>query len=502
MRRSFYICGAILALGGSCGTASDVDESVASANGPVPLSYHVNVPVGGGGMHVENATEAYRRGLELLQEKCAAKPSPDQCLGENYITLHPIVGELGTSMQDTIALYGWQATYDRYIAGAKVIRSMLEDEDARALDVYWTINDMQGGTMVTLLNWGREEVQERDELLERAREFPDKVIALGEALYGEEHANLIRKQQAIQAARAIIDQYQRAVAERQAEYETLATDYKAFHAGEIAATDALRDFAMRASEIELPEFPALQQELLAVVIAENRAPQDLILRNARLEGFFESQRQWFVGAIAPHREFLLEEGVPEPDLTSRPLEVLGGMRRYVVDRQQRVNAEAARILDGLRRRKTALLLLQRDAQTRTTIADATRAQAAADFLAEVTAQIQSTWATQPSAGGIELVGGRYEAVLALLQTASLCSDDDASEWMHDGCAMYAVNVSKANVYLQSTLPRKLRRDAAKLRSAGIPTELVATLEAAVDSGDLATAVSIHDSLAHQTEEMP
>jgi hypothetical protein len=348
----------------------------------------------------------------------------------------------------------------------------------------------------------REQLQERDELVDRAREFPEQVTVLGEALYGEEHANLVRKQHAIKAARMIIEQYQRAVAQRQGEYEVLATAYKAFHADEVAATDALRDVATRASDAELPAVPALQQELVALLVAENHAPQDLILQSGRLEGFFESQQQWFVDAIAPHRAFLAEEGIVEPDLTTRPLEILGGMRRYLAHRQQRMNAAASQIFDGLRRRKTALLLLERDAHTRATIADATRAQAAAEFLGEATAQIQATWAAQPSAGGIELLVARYERVLALVQAGSLCDGDDVTDWMHDGCALYAVNVSKANLYLQSSLPRKLRRDATKLRAAGTPDAQIDALDAAIDAGDLALAVNTHDSLAHQLEETP
>ena len=343
-------------------------------------------------------------------------------------------------------------------------------------------------------------LRDRDDLVKKARELPDKLTEQGEALYGMEHGRLVRKRQLIRESRAILERYRQAVIDQQADYEALAAEYKTFHSAEPA--EALRSIAVRASTAALPAFPALQQELLALLSAENGTPQELSLRAARLQGFLDSQQRWFDAEIEPYRAFLAEEGAATPDLTSRPIEVLTGMQRYLAERQQRMNAAADKLIDGMKRRKSALVLLERDAQSRDTLADATRARAAADFLQQATAQIQLTWAAQPTAGGVELLGVRYQAVFALLQAASLCDDEDAADWMSDGCGAYATNASKATLYLTNTLPRKLRRDANVLRSAGVPELEVAALEAAVNADDLAKAVMVHDHLARRLEVMP
>jgi hypothetical protein len=483
---------------GACTSGSD--ESAPVANTQVPLRY-VYWLSGEAGTPQTAATPslAYDAALAKLQQRCASSPRPrHECLGKTEIQILPYIWTQTT--QDPIEQYGFVATFTRYIEGVNAVRAMFQTRsDARAADFRWSMSTMDA----YLSHFGSDAkgaLRDRNDLIKEARKLTERLTEQGEALHGAERAKLLRKRQRISEARAIIGRYRRAVVDRRAEYEALAAEYKIFQSAEPA--EALRSIADRASVAELPAFPALQQELLALLSAENGAPQELSLRAGRLEGFFDSQKRWFDAEIASYRTFLADEGVATPDLTSRPIEILAGMQRYVADRQQRMNAAADKLIDGMKRRKSALVLLERDAQTRATLADATRAHAAAAFLSQATAQIQATWATQPSAAGVELVGARYHAVLALLQAASFCDDEDAPDWMLDGCTSYATNASKATIYLQNTLPRRLRRSAASFSTAGAPAAEVAVLENAVNAGDLGKAVLVHDSIARSLEVSP
>jgi hypothetical protein len=399
---------------------------------------------------------------------------------------------------DPIDEFGYSATIDAYIEGVNSVRAMfVSRSDARAVDYRASLSTMQA-ELVGYTTSAKAALADRDELIETARNLTEKFTQAGEALHGVEQANLLRKRRLIQDSRSVIERYRTAIADRRADYEALTTDYRTFHSSE--PTDALQQLATRASTAELSEFPALQHDLASLVQAESGPPQDLSVRAERLDGYFDSQQHQFNTEIQKYRPFLDEEGIIVPDLTSRPREILDGIQRYLLERQQRMNAAAQKLFAGLQRRKSALVLLQRDVQTRETIADASRARAAADFLSQVTAQIQSTWAAAAMVGGFELLGTRYQAVLALLQAGAMCNDPDAEAWMNDGCGAYKINISKANLYLQSTLPRKLRRDAVLLRNVGAQATQVDALEAAVNASDWARAVSIHDTLAHEVAQ--
>jgi hypothetical protein len=470
-------------------------SSTEASSGQVPLRYRVFINgLSYSGPLKMTANEAYTDALAQLETRCSASLKPKhECLGKAEVFLTPVVWL--PNAPHPIDEFGYVATFTRYIEGVASVRAMFTTRsDARAVDYRWSMSNMQN--MLTDFRFrAKRALEDRDELVKEARDLTKKFTAAGEAVYGVEHANLLRKQQLIRESQAVIERYRSAIADRQAEYEALATEYKAFHNAE--PTAVLQQLATNASTAELPAFPALQQQLIALVNAENGPPQDLTVRADRLDGYFDGYQHQFNIEIQPYRAFLDEEGIIAPDLTTRPREILGGMQRYLADRQQRMNVAAEKLFAGMQRRKSALLLLQRDAQTRVTIADASRARAAADFLTQATVQIQATWAAAPVVGAFELLGARYQGVLALLQAGTMCNDPDVADWMSDGCGAYAINVSKANLYLATTLPRKLRRNAILLRNAGAVGAQVDALDAAVNANDLAKAVALHDTLVHE-----
>jgi hypothetical protein len=492
MTNSRLTAAVLVAFAASCDAPETTTTQVAS--GPVPLKYIAYVNGFGRGTPKTTPGEAYTDALARLDAGCSAVSQPKiECLGTTQIAVFPEVWLTGAP--NPVGVYGYTATFNRYIEGVNAVRAMFAGRsDTRAVDLDWSLTDMH----TDLVNYNGDAkyaLFERNELVEDARKLTTKFRQAGEAVYGAEHAALLQKQQLIGESRAVIERYQSAVTDRQSDYEALATEYKAFHNAE--PTEALEQLVSRASAAQLPDFPALQHDLVTLVQAQSAPPQDLAARARRLEGFFESTEHQFIIDIEPYRAFLTEEGMSAPDLTTRPREILEGMQRYLAGRQQRMNAAAEKLFSGIQRRKSALILLQRDAQTRATIADASRARSAADFLSQATAQIQATWAAAPIVSGFELLGTRYQAVLALIQAGTMCADPDVASWMSDGCGAYAINVSKASLYLQSTLPRKLRRDAVSLRNAGVPSAQVDALESAVASGDLAKAVALHDTIAHE-----
>jgi hypothetical protein len=498
---------------GAIACRGDKHSSTASAVENVPLCYEwwATVPSSslvpsiavGYPSCLDSPAEAYDVALDYLWDGCASEGNQQDCYDSGDVALY-VEPESGDSsgpqdVRDTIAQFGYEATYARYIGGVNNVRTYLDSGDVRATDVEESL-EMMNGYSEGLLNLAEENVSaELRGLVDTARATTERVREMGEAARGEEHARLVWRRVQIARARKVIADYKTAIDAERAGFTVLANDYRGFHASEPATAAAIEALVEQANTSELSQIGGLQVEVMNLVIQENAAPQEVIMRAQRLAGFLDSKQAELERAVAPYREFMEEEGMTVPDLTSQTISDLERMVGYLEGRQQRFNAAGTKVLRQLRARREALALLAMEAATRQTIADSARARAAADYLQTATTRVAAIWAAQPRAGGVELLAARYEGVLSLLQVDALCSSEDRPPWMADGCGVFERERSKAQLYLSSSLRLKLLADENRLRNAGGNPNMLNAMRAAVNSGNFAVAVFIHDEVAQAVE---
>jgi hypothetical protein len=512
MIRSNALIALVVALGASA-CRGDERLSAASAVENVPLCYEWWATVASASLAssiasgyrscLDSPAEAYDVGLQNLWDQCASEGNQEDCYDRGHVELYVEPESDDPSgpqdVRDTIAQFGYEATYARYVGGVNAVLAYLDSGNVRATDVEYSLMMMNGYT-AALENLAEENVSAQlRQLVDTARATTERVTEMGEAVRGEEHARLVWRRVQIRQARKVINDYTTAIDTERAGFAALANDYRGFHDNEPATAAAIEELVEQANTSELNQIGRLQVEVMNLVVQENAAPQEVIMRAQRLAGFLDSKQEELERAVAPYREFMEEEGMTVPDLTSQTISDLERMIGYLEGRQQRFNAAGTKVLRQLRARREALVLLAMEAATRQTIADSARARAAADYLQTATARVASIWAAQPTVGGVELLAARYDGVLSLLQVNALCTSEDRPPWMADGCGIFDRERSRAQLYLSSSLRLKLLSDENRLRNAGGNPAMLDAMRAAVDRRDLAAAVFIHDEVAQSVE---
>jgi hypothetical protein len=451
-------CAALL---GAC-DPPDTAQVASSVGNPADITFRytamAHVRTGAGRWSYDHTTQSaayHQGGTTDLGALCSGGRD---CIASGEVSVFPEMYLDGKrpADHDVVDAYGFAATFDKVRAVSESMLSWVDGNPAmRAVDVESSLSISQNRA-ADWLRLGTDVIGYRDELRTTMNKVPDRVAALGSAVVGAEKADLAATRPVIERARVVLDTYQSAVETQRRAFEALVADYRSYHGAEQQRIDSLESVVERSASADLAAMPGLLQEVVAVLRAESGVPSDLRARAEGIDGALASHQRAFDAAAEEFRELFSRKAIPIPDQTREVRDALARMTEYLDERQRRLGGAAAQVMEGLVTRKDALILAARDQATRQTIDDASRARAAAEFLGEATRRVDQVWRAQPVVAGVELLGARYQEVLALLQTEALCNVAEAPPWQSSGCGTYQRNRSRATAYLR-TLPRVLRR---------------------------------------------
>lgn len=457
---------------------------------PVRFGYMLRGSVSADELAYSSAADAYARGDSRRRFECGESR---RCIDETSVAVFvKVEGNQSEAFRD----HGYEAMTPALKRATNAVVAYMLDEShhVKGTDYEATLLRLEANARAWG-DWAQADIDRVADVVERIEDKRDEIVAQGEAIHGAEHRALAEKRGKIERAEAVINAYRDRIGAYRERYASLGTAFLAYRDGEPAVGDALAALIRRGNEADLEGFGAIHADLDQLAREELNAPQEMMEETRAIARGLEEAEAIFVGEIAEHLPFLDAEGVAVPELTGTTLGYLARMLDYFDARIQRVNYRAMQIAQRLSQRRAALILGRADQATQETVRAAARARASAEYLGQVNEQIGALWAAEPRYGGVELLSARYERILALEQTETVCAPESRPLWMADGCEALARERARAAGYLDFSLGFVLRGDVRTFRDRGLSVEAVDALEASMRLDDVARTLFLHDNLA-------
>jgi hypothetical protein len=175
---------------------------------------------------------------------------------------------------------------------------------------------------------------------------------------------------------------------------------------------------------------------------------------------------------------------------------------YYEARREAESAAFSRVMEGVLRRERALSQAAKIAASEETLQASRLASLSAQFLDEVSAQIQAVRTPQEKSKtlGLPMMYRKAEQNLAILDLAPMCQAPEGPlPWMRSGCDALAQELSKARTQLATGLPGAMRVGLIALKRAQAPAELLADVERALAAKKTREASMAFDAALHWTD---
>ncbi len=504
--------GAVLGMLAACssGGSATTDERTSAVTGPPPTltpnwGFHVTSGNTGTGISdYEIYTQADKLNVlaavrAVVAQKCPGDPGA--CEVELHVSVsdetHPAMG-----MLDIAGIAGWAYVIDAWSTAQQAQVAFLQQQNVSA---HWLRDTLENHRELQnlLLAKAKEAVEAvhdaRDALV---TETHDRIAAMGGEVVSEEQVRLANTRWAIRDLERTTQRYQQILDHARPLYGDVAARYAAYRASEAATIGGLENLIAQASSAGLDDMVALKSALAAISDSENLDPQQLILDANRVRWELAHAQTEYDQAIVRHAALIDEHGWARLDHTTVPRQGMTGVVGYAEERLDRVNAAIREIIDGVRRREQALILVAADQHTRDAVRAAVAAQTEADFLDEITRRSDELWRSPPTTSTLKLplLGERVRVMQAFLQLEPLCADPSNATWRGPGCQRVANELTKVKTYLNQTLSLTLRYGITKLRAAGVNEADLTQIDADLTAGRRAAAVHRYDAALRAVEE--
>lgn len=290
--------------------------------------------------------------------------------------------------------------------------------------------------------------------------------------------------------------YQLALEALEPQVTTTLSSFVTYRDGEAAVFTQLEDISTRASAATLAQLGALQVELVDLSRTESQRPQQLQMDARRLVHAMGQIHARHLLATEPFSAFLAQNNLPRVNLTERSAIVLNNIASYADARYARVATAVAKLLEGMRLRRGALVTSQANAATRQTLATAATLKASEAFLANANQRTTALWQLPPRSRTLKyfFLAGKHVDFESILQLEPLCANvsTTSTPWMETGCIALRRQFTSARNYLNTTLPNMVRLNVTNMRRAGVSEALLVDVETHLNNANLRQAVLAHD----------
>ncbi len=273
------------------------------------------------------------------------------------------------------------------------------------------------------------------------------------------------------------------------------SSFVAYRATEPQVAAALAQLARDVSAADLDGLAALPARVVAFPQSDTFCDGHRIEAN-RLSSELLAIQADFDRAILQFTDGMREHGIPTPDLSSTSVPALRGSSAYCTARDATVARALASILDGMRQRREALVLVRSDEQTRKARANAALLDAGARFLAEVNARVNALALahTRSTLLRLDFLAERAATLASFVSSDSLCDPTTPAEdqWREAGCRALRRAVSGARNELDG-LPATFALNLRILRARGTALTLVDQAEVMMTQGQTSDAYASHDA---------
>lgn len=313
-------------------------------------------------------------------------------------------------------------------------------------------------------------------------------------------AEIAADKQSMGAVQGVLDQVTLDVGPLSTDYAALAADFGAYRETEAAEMATYTKLAAKASMATLPELDAIEASILEAAHGVSAAPQEMVLRAMKLSAEVQQFEVSSQEALAPHAEFMVTHGAPNPDMTSSAQRSIHAMVGYVERRIRRSDRAALSLLFGVAMRRQALQLLEESQSVREQVTEAKITKAEATFHESAEAQVLAFEKAPPL--GVKLsipyLAKRYDEVTALLQMRPLC-ELPSSSWREAGCAEMRPHFKAAATYRATTLPGLIQTGLTAMKAQGVGGALLDAAAAKLAAGDVKGAAVLHDAALRGAE---
>ena len=320
-----------------------------------------------------------------------------------------------------------------------------------------------------------------------------KILEKAEPIKGQQMTALAATRQLLIDLKTANDAYQKAVEPHLATFSGHVEAFARYRGGEAAAMATLTSLANAASSADLDRIATLIEQVRAVSRTENDAAGEIIVAARRLEKLLELAHRDYARVTDRFAAAMKSAGLRPLDLSSKPIKVLLDMVGYAEAREKHLGEGVARLTDGLRTRREALIARAKDAATRETLRQASHLAASGAFLNDINDQIAVLGRVPPRGTrlGLSFLTQQHRDHMQFLELEKVCQTP--SGWMADGCGIAQPSLAVARTFLGQKLPSVLRLQIAFLKRGGAPSALVAEAETQLAQGNLRGAVQSHDA---------
>lgn len=450
---------------------------------------------------LSNPVDAYKLALQKVNDVCGTDYN---CRGTSTIALYAIFDvdvHDATLWERLFKAYGMRAMFNDAVSRNRMLlnaaRSSMRAPDLKQSLGYVTEKLIQGAWFEQLIApySSRYQNAQHDLNVKEVGALNAKV----DATLGPEMTKLAAQTFLLANYKAHLDSYVQRLDALRPAFDVLANRFFQYRSSELTDFAFLNDLSARASAADLQALVLLQKELVDHSRDMSSAPEQLRADVADMRRAIFGMQEDLDRYHEQYKTELAAAGFQPPDKTSAAVASLAKMEGYIGDRARRVQAAIDQQLDGIIKRKHALLIVAADDLTKKALVDAANAQEETAFLDEANKRVATLWAAPDRSLKLQLP---YQEELAgnlksFLGTDAICADGFA--WMKSGCDVYRRNVSKANTYLAQSMPLAIRVDVRKLRSAGIADPILAEIDAALTAKDVMKAAHLHDIAVRMSE---
>lgn len=317
-----------------------------------------------------------------------------------------------------------------------------------------------------------------------------------QAVKAEERENLNEIQ-------AVIDVHQAKLLTLQTEHGTLVRQFASYRNNEPILLARLQELAQQASTATLDTLPNIQLELVQLSRAESLSPQQMAIDARVLSVKLGYEHNTFQSELEPYAAFMRERNIPRPNLVDLPTQQMENIISYVDSRYARTSDIIKKTLEGIRRRREALVAQSADDATRKTLTDAATLEASQKFLAEMNARVTEVGKLPPRSTKLNLylLSEKLNEHESILQFQPLCANTTSTPWMGTGCNALALQYSKSRTYVTSTIPNMIRLNLGTLRTAGVNPTLLQQVEQHLAANNIRAATTSYDVAVRASETL-